>query len=177
MIPIKDLITAPDEILDFIEDYIDSIKSFRFTIETYKIERNILAIRNMDLWIESYIDIIPELQEFRDFVWKEMERLGIERHPDYVYDKDFNHFYCNNKRSIESLRELRDRLFNNEIEITRCVNHDKDTPPPLSAGTTSVTVPGRKDTRSILQGGQYIGRRRLTEILKPPSESTASMSN
>lgn len=126
MIPIKDLITAPDEILDFIEDYIDSIKSFRFTIETYKIERNILAIRNMDLWIESYIDIIPELQEFRDFVWKEMERLGIERHPDYVYDKDFNHFYCNNKRSIESLRELRDRLFNNEIEITRCVNHDQE---------------------------------------------------
>lgn len=114
MIPIKDLITAPDEILDFIEDYIDKIKSFRFSIETHKIDRNsTLAVQNMDLWIESYIDIIPELQEFRDFVRKEMDRLGIIRHPSLAYEKEYNHYYYNNKRSIEILRELHDRLFKN----------------------------------------------------------------
>lgn len=63
MIPIKDLVTAPDEILDFIEDYIDSIKSFRFSFETHKIDRNsTLAIRNMDLEkIETLKAIIENL--------------------------------------------------------------------------------------------------------------------
>lgn len=111
MIPIKDFFTAPAEILDFIEEYIGHIKSFQFQTETYRGKGDSLPIQNMDLWIESYIDIIPELQTFRDFVRKEMERLGIERHPDYVYDKDFNHYYHNNKRSIEALRELHGRLF------------------------------------------------------------------
>ncbi|WP_352423454.1 hypothetical protein [Proteiniphilum sp.] len=123
MIPIKDLITAPEEILDFIKDYVGKIKSFQFMIEAYRGKNDNLPIQNMDLWIESYIDIIPELLEFRNHVRSEMERLGIERHPDYVYGKDFNHYYHSNKAAIESLRALRDRLFKNVIEA---VNHDQE---------------------------------------------------
>ncbi len=113
IIPIKCLFTLPKEQRKFIEEYLDMVNSFQFHIETYGIEkgfvaeeRNNLAIKNTDLWIEAYIDIFPQLQEFRDYVRNEMERLGIERHPDFAYRKDGNHYYYSHKRIIEELSTL-----------------------------------------------------------------------
>lgn len=112
-ISIKGLLNIQREQRDFIADYIDTINSFNFHIETYGFEkgdkqkeRNDLAIKNTDLWIESYIDMFPDLQEFRDLVRSEMDRLKIERHPNYAYGKTVNHYYYSNKRKIEKLREI-----------------------------------------------------------------------
>lgn len=105
MINIKGIINMPAEQRKFIADYLDAINTFFFHIETYQGYRDDLPIQNTDLWIESYIDIVPDLQEFRDMVHSEMKRLGIRKHIDCVYEKQFNHFYYSNKRTIEKLRE------------------------------------------------------------------------
>lgn len=89
----------------FIVDYLDMINMFEFHIETYQGQKDDLPIQNTDLWIESYIDIVPELQEFRDLVHREMERLGVKKHPYYVYQKKYNHYYYSNKGTIERFRD------------------------------------------------------------------------
>lgn len=104
MISIKGFISLPKAQRKFIEEYLEMINSFQFKIETYRGTQNNLAIQNTDLWIESYIELVPELQEFRDFVRSEMDRLGIEKHPYYTYDKKFNHYYYSNIRKIEELQ-------------------------------------------------------------------------
>lgn len=107
MISIQGFTQMDKEQVAFISDYLDMINSFRFKIETYqgRGEKDDLPIQNTDLWIESYIDIVPELQEFRDMVLGEMERLGIKKHPFYVYRKEYNHYYYSNKGTIERLRD------------------------------------------------------------------------
>ena len=77
LISIHKLLTAPKIQLDFISDYIERINSFRFNVETYRSESDNLKIQNMDLWIESYIEIVPDLQLFRNLVRGEMTKLGI----------------------------------------------------------------------------------------------------
>ena len=105
MISIKGFMEIPVEQRKFVADYLEMIDSFHFKIETYRGSQDDLPIQNTDLWIESYIDMIPELQEFRDHVRSEMERLGIEKHPYYTYQKKYNHYYYSNKRALEKLRE------------------------------------------------------------------------
>lgn len=95
---------TPSEQRKFVIDYLQMIDSFHFKIDTYRGFQDNLPIQNTDLWIESYIDIIPELQEFRDYVRGEMERLGISRHPNYTYTKQYNHYYYSNKRALERLQ-------------------------------------------------------------------------
>jgi hypothetical protein len=101
---VTDLFNISREKRDFICDYIDTINGFFFRIKTYNGPKDDLGIQNTDLWIESYIDIVPDLQEFRKLVRAEMKRLGIERLPDYTYDKKINHFYYSNMRKLEELR-------------------------------------------------------------------------
>lgn len=105
MVNIKGFIQLPDEQRNFICDYLDMLNSFRFNIKTYGGKNDDLPIQNTDLWIEAYIDIVPELQEFRDMVLSEMENLLIKKHPYYVYQKEHNHWYYSNKGAIEKLRE------------------------------------------------------------------------
>lgn len=104
MINIIGLIKMPPEQQKFVADYLDTLRAFRFHIETYRGYKDDLPIQNTDLWIESYIDIVPELQEFRDLLRSEMERLEIKRHVEIVYERKFNHFYYENKGTIEKLR-------------------------------------------------------------------------
>jgi hypothetical protein len=102
---LKEILRTSNQKRDFISDYIGMIKSFQFEVETYHISKKELPLQNTDLWIECYIDMFPALQEFRDYVRSEIQRLNIELHPDYVYDKSFNHYYYSRKRTIEALRE------------------------------------------------------------------------
>lgn len=64
MVNIKGFIQLPDKQRNFICDYLDMLNSFRFNIKTYGGKNDDLPIQNTDLWIEAYIDIVPELQEF-----------------------------------------------------------------------------------------------------------------
>ena len=105
MFSIKGFFELPETQRKFMSDYLDMINTFRFTIKHYRVKIDDLAIQNTDLWIESYIHIVPELQEFRDFVRNEMARLGIERHPKFVYKEDANHYFYTNKREIEKLKD------------------------------------------------------------------------
>lgn len=89
----------------FIVNYLDMINTFQFHIETYQGHKDDLPIQNTDLWIECYIDIVPDLQEFRDLIHREMDRLGVKKHPYYVYQKEYNHYYYSNKGTIERLRD------------------------------------------------------------------------
>lgn len=104
MISIKGFTSLPEEQRKFVSEYLDRINSFQFEIKTYRGQQNDLPIQNTDLWIESYIEIIPDLQEFRDLVLSEMQKLGINKHPYYTYRKEYNHFYISNKREIEQLQ-------------------------------------------------------------------------
>ncbi len=103
MIPIKEVFQLTTEKRAFLYDYIDRINSFQFNIEHYRGREDDLPLQNLDLWIECYIVILPELQEFRDKLYAEMQRLGIDKHPSYVYGKDFNHYYGTNLRKVERL--------------------------------------------------------------------------
>jgi hypothetical protein len=108
---LKDLFNIPREMRDFIADYIDTVNTFNFNVSTYRGAKDDLRIQNIDLWIESYIEIIPELQEFRNFVRIEMKRLDIPKFPDYVYDKKINHFFYTNTRKLEKLSTLLNKPF------------------------------------------------------------------
>lgn len=102
---IKGFLALPKEQREFLKEYLDMINSFQFNVETYRGKKDDLPIQNTDLWIESYIDFIPDLQEFRNYVRSEMARLGIEKHPFYTYRKEFNHYYYSNKRDVEELEK------------------------------------------------------------------------
>jgi len=116
MINIKGFVKIPAEQRKFINDFLNMFFSFQFNVEIYRGPLDNLPIQNTDLWIESYIELVPDLQEFRDYVRSEMERLGIEKHPNYAYQKKFNHYYYSNERTIEKLRNS----INNETEQIDC---------------------------------------------------------
>lgn len=105
MMNILGLLLLPKEQRKFLNDYFDMVSSFQFHVKTYRGKGDNLPIQNADLWIESYIDIIPDLQDFRDYVRKEMERLGIEKHPDHTYDKKYNHYSYSNAHTIQQLSD------------------------------------------------------------------------
>lgn len=102
---LSDLLSQPKEQREFFSEYLDMIRSVQFSIETYRGQQDNLSIQNTDLWIESYIELVPGLQVFRDFLRNEMKRLGIDKHPDFAYKKDFNHYYTSN---IHKIKELQD---------------------------------------------------------------------
>lgn len=121
MISIKGFMEIPVEQRKFVVDYLEMIDLFHFKTETYRDKQDDLPIQNTDLWIESYIDMIPELQEFRDHVRSEMERLGIEKHPYYTYQKKYNYYYYSNKRTLEGLREsLKNIVDENKVKCLIC---------------------------------------------------------
>jgi len=103
---INNLYNLPREMRDFIADYIDTINTFDFNVSTHRGAKDDLGIQNMDLWIEAYIDIFPQLEGFRSLVRTEMKRLNIDKHPNYAYDKAGNHYYYSNIKKIEKLRNL-----------------------------------------------------------------------
>lgn len=116
MIPIKEVLQMPVEQRAFLFDYLGKLNSFQFNIEHYRGKEDDLPLQNLDLWIECYIDILTELQEFREKLFCEMNRLGIEKHPDYVYDKEFNHYYDSNQRKVDRLKKsLEDERNNLQI--------------------------------------------------------------
>lgn len=43
------------------------------------------------------------IQEFRNHVRSEMQRLGIQMYEEYIYE-NCNHYVSNNKRELEQLR-------------------------------------------------------------------------
>lgn len=105
MISIKGLLHAPKAQRDFICDYLDEIKSFKEYMKMYQGEfKNATPIRNVDLWIEAYIGMVPDLQEFRDYVRDEMKRLGIEPWPEYTYNEVYNHFVYSNKLKLDKFK-------------------------------------------------------------------------
>lgn len=73
MVSIKGFTSLPEEQRKFVSEYLDMINSFQFGIKTYRGQQDDLPIKNTDLWIESYIEIIPDLQEFRDLIHSEMK--------------------------------------------------------------------------------------------------------
>ncbi len=54
-------------------------------------EQCAIRFRNIDLWIDAHIKERTYLHSFRLHVRKEMNELGVEPWPDYVY-RDSNHF-------------------------------------------------------------------------------------
>ena len=105
MISIIGLLTAPKEHIKFVSDYIQEIRYFKEKIEIFEHskDKNETPIKNTDLWIDSYIEMVPELQEFRNHVRSEMQRLGIQMYEEYIYE-NCNHYVSNNKRELEQLR-------------------------------------------------------------------------
>ena len=103
MISIKGILEAPKEQQEFMKEYISMIENFKFNIETYQGVSDDTPIKNADLWIESYIELVPELQEFRDHVRSEMSKLGIEPYHKYTYKED-NHYIYSNKRQLENFK-------------------------------------------------------------------------
>ena len=99
------MLATPGEQLKFVSDYIHEILHFNEKIEIFEKSRdkNETPIKNTDLWIDSYIDMVPELQDFRDIVRREMLRLGIQMYDEYVY-KYSNHYVSGNKRELERFR-------------------------------------------------------------------------
>lgn len=79
---------------DFIKEYIDMISSFENHV--YGVEKcsgNPTPVKNTDLWIEANIGKYPGLEKFRKHVRSEMERIGIDRYPDFIYSPENNHYY------------------------------------------------------------------------------------
>ena len=117
MISIKTLLSTQDEQLKFVSDYIGYIRSFREALYSYENskEKNDTQIKNTDLWIDSYIEMVPELQEFREFVLSEMSRLGIKPHDNHIY-KNRNHYISGYKNELEAFRIalVADSIISNE---------------------------------------------------------------
>jgi len=105
MISIKELLTAPSAQLKFVSDYIQEIRYFKEKIEIFEKSRDKkeTPIKNTDLWIDAYIGMVPELQDFRDFVRSEMLRLGIQIYDEYTY-KNLNHYISGYKLELEKFR-------------------------------------------------------------------------
>ena len=99
---ITKLVTSNPKYLDFIEDLITQIKYFKEAVE-YGGNKSETTIKNMDLWVDAYIEIFPELQEFRNIIHCEMKRLNIQPYSELIY-KEENHYAYSNKKSIEILR-------------------------------------------------------------------------
>lgn len=103
----------PEPVLEFLGDFIERIEYFRFEAKIFSIH-DTLPLQNLDLWIEAYIDIFPELQDFRDEVRAEMKRFKVDLHPAWVYEKENNHRYYSSAKKIETLRELVKELKNKQ---------------------------------------------------------------
>lgn len=117
MISIKGLLQMPRAQRDFIFDYLDKIVTFSEEVKIYEMggNKNVNPIRNADLWIEAYIGMVPELQEFRDYVRDEMKRLGIEPWPEYTYNEVYNHFVYSNKKKLEKFKKSFDNNGHTEL--------------------------------------------------------------
>lgn len=113
MIPVKSILSLPEPVLEFLEKFIGKIEYFRFEADIFSVH-DPLPLQNLDLWIEAYIDIFPELQDFRNELRTKMNHLGADLHPDWVYEKESNHMYYSSAKKIESLRELVKELKNKQ---------------------------------------------------------------
>ena len=103
MLTIKYLVEAPREYREFINGLISTINYFNEAVKYYD-SKSDTTIKNTDLWIEAYIEIFPDLQDFRAVVKKEMKRLNIEPYLDFIYKETDNHYIYGHKKEIERLR-------------------------------------------------------------------------
>jgi len=107
------LFNAPRAYLDFIENYISTIKYFYEAVEYYPFsgsrqDQYETRIQNTDLWIESRLEYVPGLTEFRTHVRAEMKRLGIEQYPSYIYAPENNHYVnLRYKSTVKGLEEVK----------------------------------------------------------------------
>ena len=104
-IEINAILTAPKEQQTFVAEYIGKVHSFQSHIYGYEFctNKNATPIKNTDLWIDAYIPFIPALQDFRNYVLKEMKRLNIEPYSKTIYTSRSNHYVNGNEKKIHEL--------------------------------------------------------------------------
>jgi len=87
MFTVKNILEAPDAYRYFLDSLVSSVAYFKEAVT----DENPTTIRNTDLFIEAWIGVFPELQDYRDLVRSEMKRLNIEPRTEFYY-KEGNHY-------------------------------------------------------------------------------------
>ncbi len=91
---VKDYHLIPKCQRRFLNNLNAKIDYFNEAVEFYKNNpsRYETVLKNTDLWIEVYIEHIPQLQSFRDYVRSKLKELKIELYPEFLYKPEHNHF-------------------------------------------------------------------------------------
>lgn len=97
------------KIRKFTRDYFSMVDELDWYLLNKKESRLIdssdkTVLPNLDLWIECYISIFPDLINFRKKLHDYLESVGVHKHSPYCYEESNNHYYRNNQRFIIELR-------------------------------------------------------------------------